>query len=198
MGRENILKKIKKNKPAFNQLSEVDSAKFNMQWDLTETFTDCVEQAGGRVFSIKDKSEISKKIKELYNDAEFIISFIDGLEIKSGDGKKKSLPQDFDKLDIAIIKGQFGVAENGAVWVSDNNFSHRIIPFITAHLIIILDIKKLVENMHEACSELTEFNEGYGVFISGPSKTADIEQSLVIGAQGPLSLTIFLMANNNL
>jgi len=198
MGRENILKKIKKNKPAFYQLSEVDSAKFNMQLDLTETFTRCVEQVGGRVFSIKDKSEISIKIKELYNDAEFIISFIDGLEIKSGDDKKKSLPQDFDKLDIAVIKGQFGVAENGAVWVSDNNYSHRFIPFITAHLIIVLNIKKIIENMHEACLELTEFNEGYGVFISGPSKTADIEQSLVIGAQGPLSLTIFLMANNNL
>jgi len=193
MGRENILKKIKKNKPTFNQLPVVDSAKFNMQVDLSETFKSCVEQVGGRVFRIRDKSEIIIKMKELFNCDEFIISFIDGLEMKSGDDKKKSLPQDFDKLDAAIIKGQFGVAENGAVWVSDNNFSHRFIPFITAHLIIVLDLKNLVENMHEACLELNEFNEGYGVFISGPSKTADIEQSLVIGAQGPLSLTIFLM-----
>ena len=34
---------------------------------------------------------------------------------------------------------------------------------------------------------------GYGVFISGPSKTADIEQSLVIGAHGAGSLTIFIL-----
>ncbi len=47
--------------------------------------------------------------------------------------------------------------------------------------------------MHEAMLEIENFNEGYGVFISGPSKTADIEQSLVIGAQGPLSLTVFLI-----
>ena len=47
--------------------------------------------------------------------------------------------------------------------------------------------------MHEAYERLSSFDEGYGVFISGPSKTADIEQSLVIGAQGPLSTTVFLV-----
>jgi len=88
MGRENILKKIKKNKPTFNQLPVVDSAKFNMQVDLSETFKSCVEQVGGRVFRIRDKSEIIIKMKELFNCDEFIISFIDGLEMKSGDGKK--------------------------------------------------------------------------------------------------------------
>ena len=98
-----------------------------------------------------------------------------------------------ERLDLAVIEGQFGVAENGAVWVSDKNFYHRSIPFITSHLIIILREEDFVENMHAACSRLVGFNERYGVFISGPSKTADIEQSLVIGAQGALSVTISLI-----
>ena len=49
--------------------------------------------------------------------------------------------------------------------------------------------------MKEVFLRLSDFNEGYGVFISGPSKTADIEQSLVIGAQAALSLNIFLIKN---
>ncbi len=51
----------------------------------------------------------------------------------------------------------------------------------------------VVSNMHEAYRSI-EFNDyGYGVFISGPSKTADIAQVLVTGAQAARTLTVFLI-----
>lgn len=68
----------------------------------------------------------------------------------------------------------------------------RILPFVCQHLAIVLDSKDLVGNMHEAYGKIKPGSIGFGVFIAGPSKTADIEQSLVIGAHGPRSLTIFL------
>ncbi len=102
-------------------------------------------------------------------------------------------PHDLADLNLAIIKGQFGVAENGAIWVEDEDLGHRALPFITEHLVIVLEEKKLFSNMHVAYNHIGENPSGFGLFIAGPSKTADIEQSLVIGAHGAKSLRVVLV-----
>ncbi len=89
------------------------------------------------------------------------------------------------------MPGEFGVAENGAIWVTDADVKHRAIYFIVQHLALILPTDQIVHNMHQAYERATVGSSSLGVFISGPSKTADIEQSLVIGAHGPRSLTVF-------
>jgi L-lactate dehydrogenase complex protein LldG len=88
------------------------------------------------------------------------------------------------EVGVAIVKGELGVAENGAIWVTEATLSARVLPFITQHLIIVLEDDRLVETMHEAYDIIEVDQTGFGVFIAGPSKTADIEQSLVKGAQG--------------
>jgi L-lactate dehydrogenase complex protein LldG len=193
MSRDNILKKIKTNKPATQSLPAIDIGKFSVSGDLLEDFIKNVVASAGNIFRVKNIEEITSKIRNLFPDAKEIISFVDGIDIGTIDPKTISSSKEIENLELAIINGQFGAAENGAVWVSDKNFSHRAIPFIASHLILVLNKENIVENMHEAMLNVAGFNEGYGVFISGPSKTADIEQSLVIGAQGPLSLTIFLL-----
>jgi L-lactate dehydrogenase complex protein LldG len=93
----------------------------------------------------------------------------------------------------AFIKAGIGVAENGAVWVKESQMINRLLPFICQHLVIVLEKEKLVSTMHHAYQKINSFEEGFGVFIAGPSKTADIEQSLVIGAHGARSLTVYLL-----
>jgi L-lactate dehydrogenase complex protein LldG len=63
---------------------------------------------------------------------------------------------------------------------------------LAEHLVIVLAESDIVDNMHAAYERLgARLGEAaYGCFMSGPSKTADIEQALVIGAQGPRSLTV--------
>jgi L-lactate dehydrogenase complex protein LldG len=93
-----------------------------------------------------------------------------------------------------VCPGTFGVAENGAVWIADSVVPEPALLFLTQHLVLMLDRRQIVSNMHEAYERLSFDERSYGTFISGPSKTADIEQSLVIGAHGPRSVTVLLLA----
>jgi L-lactate dehydrogenase complex protein LldG len=61
---------------------------------------------------------------------------------------------------------------------------NRLLPFICKHLALVIEKKKLVATMHQAYQHADAAKNGFGVFIAGPYKTADIEQSLVIGAHG--------------
>jgi L-lactate dehydrogenase complex protein LldG len=98
-------------------------------------------------------------------------------------------PLELAGIDLAILRGQFGVVENGAIWVTEQEAVVRALPFITQHLMLVID-GPIVPTMHEAYQRISIDETGFGVFIAGPSKTADIEQSLVIGAHGPRSLTV--------
>lgn len=95
-------------------------------------------------------------------------------------------------VDVAIIKGDWGVAENGAIWVPQEQLPARVLPFITQHLILLLPTDKIVETMHDAYHNIRPEATPFGLFIAGPSKTADIEQSLVKGAQGARSALVVL------
>jgi L-lactate dehydrogenase complex protein LldG len=101
-------------------------------------------------------------------------------------------PHELEDLELAILEGQFGVAENGAIWLEDAQLPHRALPFITEHLVIVLQKENLVDTMHQAYDRIGGQYSGFGLFVAGPSKTADIEQSLVIGAHGAKSLRVVL------
>ena len=94
-----------------------------------------------------------------------------------------------------MLPGELAVAENAAVWVSDEVVAQRVLYFLTQHLVLFVPAKRLLHNMHEAYGELEIGSTRFGAFVSGPSKTADIEQSLVIGAHGARSLHVFLVAD---
>ena len=67
------------------------------------------------------------------------------------------------------------------------------IPGVIAALII-LNKNNIVDNMHQAYSRDEMSRErSFGIFISGPSKTADIEQALVFGAHGARKVTVILI-----
>jgi L-lactate dehydrogenase complex protein LldG len=103
-------------------------------------------------------------------------------------------PHALDGVHTAVLRGRFGVCENGAIWLDEAALGpHRVLPFIAEHLMLVLPVTELVSTMHEAYARLRAPESGFGVFLAGPSKTADIEQCLVVGAHGARSCTIFLV-----
>ena len=102
-------------------------------------------------------------------------------------------PHSAASLVVFGTSGEVAVAENGAIWVSDTMLKHRVALCLTQHLVLVVNADCIVNNMHDAYQRIENVRESYGAFISGPSKTADIEQSLVIGAHGARTLDIIVV-----
>jgi L-lactate dehydrogenase complex protein LldG len=188
--REAILDAIARNKPEPTALPELLS--FPSDEDLVAKYTQSVTLNGGTAIEVTSLDEVKAYIQENFLEDLQVVSLIEEVP---GTLEMSSLtdPHDLETVELAVVKGEVGAVENAAIWVSEKNLSHRVLPFITQHLIIVLEKTNLVPNMHEAYRRIDVTQTGYGVFIAGPSKTADIEQSLVIGAHGSRSLTVFLI-----
>ena len=188
--RERILNTIKTNKPAELPLPEVPLFGESNPISLHQgQFQAVLTSIGGRVVEIKDENEIVFFIKENFPNALRIVSNV----VESNfNVHQNTSTEDLALVDVVILRGSFGVAENGAIWLPESAMMHRALPIITQHLCLILNKKNIVSNMHHAYSITThQALDDYGIFIAGPSKTADIEQSLVIGAHGARSMTVF-------
>jgi L-lactate dehydrogenase complex protein LldG len=190
--RELILERIKQRKPALSRPPTIPVFE-RTNIDLCLHFKEMLRLAGGQVIELSSNDNIADLITGIYPEVQKVLSNIDSVKSINVDINSISDAHQLHDIDLAVLSGEFGVAENAAVWIQGNSLPHRVIPFIAQHLVIELDKKQLVWNMHQAYQKLTVLPEnGFGVFISGPSKTADIEQSLVIGAHGSRSLTVLL------
>ena len=157
-------------------------------------FVKMTEMVGGQVIEVDPGRDINVLIKELFPDAKEIASNLPEITIATRNPDTVGRARDLNGTDVGIIRGKFGVAENACIWIPQT-MKEKAICFISENLIILLPKSQIVNNMHEAYKRI-EFDseyDGYGTFISGPSKTADIAQVLVMGAQAARSATVLLL-----
>lgn len=158
--------------------------------DVVAKFIESSKAVGGKAVELNGK-DINNLIKELYPDAKTIASNLEEINISTINPDEVEDPRRLNGTDLGIIKGEVGVAENGTVWIPQT-VKQKAVFFISEYLVIVLDKAKVVNNMHEAYAKADIKDVGYGTFISGPSKTADIEQALVVGAHGAKGVTVIL------
>ena len=159
--------------------------------DKIAKFCDMLKSVGGVAYQLKEGEKVDDVIKTLYPNAKVIASNISEITCATLNPDEVDDAHKLNGVDLAVINCDFGVAENACVWISQNVI-HKVVYFISEELVILLDKDKIVNNMHEAYQQITFNDIGFGLFMSGPSKTADIEQALVIGAQGPKGVTVIL------
>ena len=187
--RENILQRISGVKVGDTPLPSFQNISTPLG-DTTQNFIDMVAAVGGKVIELSGLEKLPEIVAELFPSSK-IVSTIAGLPWYSQHVAID--PHTFEDVDLAILPCHFGVAENGAVWITDVLMGDRAIPFIVQHLALVIEKNNIVATLHSAYERIGLSNYDFGVFIAGPSKTADIEQSLVFGAHGPKSLIIFLV-----
>ena len=192
--RTNILKTLRANQPPAAELPSLEGPWITYQ-DPREQFCAAVLAAGARAVRVASIEHVRQELDQqsTWNEAKEIYAAVPGIERANVALDSIKDPHEMQSLDFAILPGEFAVAENGAVWVANLRSKHRVTSFITQHLALVVPGDQIVHNMHQAYDRLNFDVAGFGVFISGPSKTADIEQSLVIGAHGARSLTVFLL-----
>ncbi|MCB0719627.1 MAG: LUD domain-containing protein [Bacteroidetes bacterium] len=156
---------------------------------VIDAFGRAVETTAGKYVNCY-ADEVAAHIGRIHSRADRIASTT-GLVNGTVDLRDDSGSQVVGSIELFVCMAELGVAENGAVWITDSRLRSRAALFATQHLAVVVRRDSIVWNMHDAYRRITINKEGFGVFVCGPSKTADIEQSLVIGAHGPRSLTVF-------
>jgi L-lactate dehydrogenase complex protein LldG len=155
-------------------------------------FIEAVKSVGGEAIEWQEGEDVNNRINALYPQAKSIASNIPYIYIASVNPDTVDTPRRLNGIDLAVVQGEIGVAENGCVWIPQN-VTERAVYFIAEYLLILLDKNNIVSNMHQAYDRIWFTGAGFGVFISGPSKTADIEQALVTGAHGARGVTVLLV-----
>ena len=191
--KEEILKKYRENvRERFDMPDLSDITAITYPNPLLQFIT-MTKAVGGNAIEVEKGHDVNEIIRELYPDAKEIASNLPEITIAIRNPDEVSCAQDLNGTDVGIIRGEFGVAENACVWIPQT-MKEKAVMFISENLIILLNKRQIVQNMHEAYQRIS-FNDdyGYGTFISGPSKTADIAQVLVMGAQAARSATVLLL-----
>jgi L-lactate dehydrogenase complex protein LldG len=202
--KEDILKKYRSNIRIQYDMPDLSDIQAVTYPNPLLQFMNMTKSVGGNAIEVEAGRDINELIRELFPDAKEIASNLPEITIATRNPDEVGRARDLNGTDVGIIRGSFGVAENACVWIPQT-MKEKAVCFISENLIILLSKSQIVNNMHEAYARLSaEANSqepiaksfekyGYGTFISGPSKTADIAQVLVMGAQAARSATVLLL-----
>ena len=192
--RDDLLAALRRNAPREVPLPDLSAlgARFA---DPAARYVEALAAVGGTCLPVPDLAAADRALRELppWRAARRTVSLVPGVGEGNVDLAAIRAPRDLEGLDVAVLPGELAVAENGAVWLAAAELPQRALFVITEHLVLVVPASAVVNDMHEAYARLGARPAAYGVFVAGPSKTADIEQALVIGAQGARSCTVFLV-----
>jgi len=185
--RDDILAAVRAARPAGPPLPDVAAAVAAFpcaDGDLVSRFAESARGAGAGVRE-GQRAELAQLVRDAYPDARRVVT--------AGTTPMPDDPHDLADTDLFVCEAVLGVAENGAVWLPASRLGERAALFLATHVVVLLDRAAIVADLHAAYERLDVAAEPFGAFVAGPSKTADIEQSLVVGAHGPKGLTILLL-----
>jgi L-lactate dehydrogenase complex protein LldG len=192
--RENILASIMANQPLGQDLPEIDMQAVMHYENNLNQFKKVLESIGGKAIEIKNWHELKAMFQADLVAGKRVVNAISELD-KIDEALSTMKAEELAMVQRAYLKGGIAVAENGSVWVDEAAMVNRLLPFIAEHLVLVIEAKHIVATMHQAYQQVASFDTGFGMFLAGPSKTADIEQSLVIGAHGARSLLVCVLTD---
>jgi len=202
--KEEILSRLRQNTRETYDLPDFGSIRPITYADPVEEFkTKTTTTAGAKLIELHDEADLNKTIRSIVENISYsgeaggglVASNLPGIEADLNPDTVGSA-QELMKVDVGVVEGRIGVAENACIWIPQQ-MKEKAICFASEQLVIVLRRHDIVNNMHEAYDRIAQSQEffqqyKFGTFISGPSKTADIESALVYGAQAARGVTVIL------
>lgn len=161
--------------------------------DKVKQFEQIMEAVGGKTVRINSGDDLGEILHRLYPEATRFISDLSLGSLPVTRPEEAGTPEERNGTDVTVVESPIAVCENGCCWVEQKG-EWRAELFVSENLVFLVNKEDLVHNMHEAMRRVRALNpqSPYSGFISGPSKTADIEQALVMGAHGARGVTVLL------
>jgi L-lactate dehydrogenase complex protein LldG len=204
--RDKILSKIRQSNRKHNLALSTDFSTFNNDEiffrpdNLIETFKKELETINGKCFVSSSEYELVAQLKNYLQSLQLQIVFCRDKLIDEFLNKHTiahtAIKADFETMQVGITLAEVLVARTGSVIISSGGDSGRQMNVFPLVHIILADASQIVNYPEEA---LIHLRKKYGedlpsliTFITGPSRTADIEKTLVLGAHGPKELAVFV------
>lgn len=191
--REKILNAIASSQPSPVAIPAIDKRVLIHYSDVLVQFKQSLQNIGATIVEADHVSRVREALETMRLSEHFILNGVAAIGETDALLAQTLTAPGLNVLYQAWLPGTLGVAENGAISLEDRHLPHRLLPFICEHLVLVLERSAIVPTLHQAMERISLHTNGFGVFIAGPSKTADIEQSLVIGAHGARQLTVYLL-----
>lgn len=188
--KEEILARLRANTHENCSRPNLDFKKREFDDPVSQFIKTATTTAGARVVELKAGDDLDQKVREAYPEAKTFASNLPEIHATHNPDAVAEA-RDLDGVDVGIVRGGVACAENACIWIPQT-MKERVVCFIPEYLVIVIKRQNIVSNMHQAYEHVQFTDYGFGTFISGPSKTADIEQALVYGAQAARGVTIMI------
>ena len=188
--REEILERVRRNAPPAVEKPEVPDFCRLGQSDLIPAFKQSLELMAGTLVE-RPPQDFAEFLRKQFPHANNICSNVPEY---AGDTRPESYSKwsDAARIDVSIVRSPMGIAETGSVLLSEMDLHVNTIAFLAHDIVILLDPKRIVENVHLAYRHPAMRERAYFVLMSGPSGSADIGSKEVHPAQGVMTLTVIL------
>ncbi|WP_297576276.1 LUD domain-containing protein [uncultured Deefgea sp.] len=186
--RDIILAQVRVNQPPASDLPKVPLFDANLPSPWPQ-FQASLQRMGGEILDCPEGVHLNALLAQHFPQAKIIASVVPEVEgnfnVVQGED-----PHHLAEVDVAVVRARFAVAETGSVCFTEQELVINALAYLAQHLVVLLDVNEIVGNLHQAYQRPEFQMARYAVLHSGPSATADIEGTLVHGAQGVRTLSV--------
>ena len=182
--RDAILERLRRKRPSDPGLPDIHAVPFVRFDDRLAAFGALIRDLGGEAVLLEAGQSVADAVRQRWPEHGRWV------DLTQGDAEQAASPHDWQDVDVAIVPGELAVAESAAVWVSHPGNRFRSLYFLAQRLVMVVPRDAIVDTMRDAYARVEVREHGFGAFIAGSSRTADIEQSLVMGAHGAMAVLV--------